>query len=128
MNIMAVVGLGLVGTVLAIVIKQYRPEFGVYISLITGILILAGLLAVIRPVIDTIYDLAGAVQLSDIYGEVLLKSVAVCYIVQLASDTCRDAGETAIAGKLETGGRIAIILLSLPLFRSIANVVIQLMG
>jgi stage III sporulation protein AD len=49
--------------------------------------------------------------------------LAVCYLTQLATDACKDAGETAIAGKLELAGKIAIVILSLPLFNSLVNLI-----
>lgn len=128
MNILAVVGLGLVAAVLAIILKQYKPEFGLYISLLAGILILVAALSAIRPVLDTVSELTEAGGVGGLYGEVLLKALAVCYISQLATDTCKDAGETAIAGKLEMAGKIAILVISLPLFKSLVDMIVQLMG
>ena len=128
MNILTVVGMGLTGALLGIVIKQYKPEFSVYISLTVGIIILAMLMGLISPVLDTITQLTEAVNLNDIYGKVLLKSLAVCYITQLASDCCSDAGERAIASKIEMAGKIAIVVISLPLFQSLVNVVTGLIS
>lgn len=128
MNILSIVGIGLVGALLGIILRQYKPEFSIYISLLVGIIILAVLISVISPVLDTIKELTDAVNLNDIYGKVLLKALAICYITQLASDCCADAGEKAIAGKLEMAGKIAIVVISLPLFQSLVNVVTGLIS
>lgn len=128
MNILSVVGLGLIGALLGIIIRQYKPEFSIYISLTVGIIILGVLIGLISPVLDTITELTDAVNLNDIYGSVLLKALAICYITQLASDCCSDAGEKAIASKLEMAGKIAIVVISLPLFQSLVNVVTGLIS
>ena len=128
MNILSVVGLGLTGALLGIIIRQYKPEFSIYISLTVGIIILGVLIGLISPVLDTITELTDAVNLNDIYGSVLLKALAICYITQLASDCCSDAGEKAIASKLEMAGKIAIVVISLPLFQSLVNVVTELIS
>ena len=128
MNILSVVGLGLTGALLGIIIRQYKPEFSIYVSLTVGIIILGALIGLISPVIDTITELTDAVNLNDIYGSVLLKALAICYITQLASDCCSDAGEKAIASKLEMAGKIAIVVISLPLFQSLVNVVTGLIS
>ncbi len=128
MNILSVVGLGLTGALLGIIIRQYKPEFSIYISLTVGIIILGVLIGLISPVLDTITELTDAVNLNDIYGSVLLKALAICYITQLASDCCSDAGEKAIASKLEMAGKIAIVVISLPLFQSLVNVVTGLIS
>ena len=38
-EVIKIVGIGLVALILIIIIKQYRPEFAIYISIISGIII-----------------------------------------------------------------------------------------
>jgi stage III sporulation protein AD len=128
MNIIAIVGVGLIAALLSIVLKQYKPEFGMYISLIAGVIILLAVIREITPVLDTIGELIDAVSLDAVYGAALLKALAICYITQLAGDTCRDSGETAIAGKIEMAGKIAIVLVSLPLFKGVVDIVTGLIN
>lgn len=123
MNIAALVGVGLVAAVLSIVIKQYKPELGIFISLLAGIIILSAILGVLKPAIDTILELVGMAGLDESYGNVLIKALAVCYVTQIAADSCRDAGEGAIAGKVEMAGKAAIIVISLPMFKALVNTV-----
>ena len=40
MEIIKIVGIGLIALIIIILLKQYRPEFAIYISILTGILIL----------------------------------------------------------------------------------------
>jgi len=123
MNITALVGLGLVAAVLSIILRQYKQEFGLYIPLIAGIIILTAVIAAMRPALDTVKNLMESAQMNGIYGQTLLKGLAVCYLTQLATDACKDAGETAIAGKLELSGKIAVVMLSLPLFNSLTEII-----
>ncbi len=48
------------------------------------------------------------------YGELMLKSLGVGLTVKVASDVCRDCGEEALAGGIETAGKLEILLLCLP--------------
>jgi stage III sporulation protein AD len=128
MNVFAIVGAGLIAAVISLILKQYKPEFGMYISLIAGIIILLAIVREITPVLDTIKELTGAADLDAPYGAALLKALAICYITQLAGDTCRDSGETAIAAKIEMGGRMAIVLVSLPLFKGVVDIVTGLIN
>lgn len=128
MNIFAFIGAGVIGAVLSVVIKQYRPEFSVYISLATGMIMLGALIIIIAPIIES------ALQLSELsdggfkYSELLLKSLAICYITQLASESCRDAGESSIATKIDFAGKCAILLLSTPLFTELVEIIKNLMA
>jgi len=123
MNITALIGLGLVAAVLSIILRQYKQEFGLYIPLIAGIIILTAVITAMRPVLDTVKNLMETTGMNNIYGQTLLKGLAVCYLTQLATDTCKDAGETAIAGKIELSGKIAVVVLSLPLFNNLVQLI-----
>ncbi len=126
MNIIAFVGAGVIGAVLCAVLKQYKPEFGIYISLITGIIILGAAVLALKPVLDTLEELAGYSGADGEYAAILIKSLAVCFITQLAAESCRDAGEGAIASKIEFAGKCAVVLTALPLFNALAGLVTEL--
>ncbi|MCL1788769.1 MAG: stage III sporulation AC/AD family protein [Oscillospiraceae bacterium] len=128
MNMIPLVAAGLIAAMVSLVLKQYKPEFGMYISLIASIIILLVIVRQITPVIDTIEELIHAVSIDAAYGAALLKALAICYITQLASDTCRDSGETAIAAKIEMGGKLAIVLVSLPLFKGVVDIITNLIN
>jgi stage III sporulation protein AD len=64
----------------------------------------------------------------DDYAGILLRALGVCFLTQIACDTCRDAGEAAIAVKLEIAGKIAVLAISLPLFRQVLGFVSTLLG
>lgn len=123
MNIIIIVSFGIISAVLSLVLKQYKPEYSMFISLAAGILIFISVIAAIEPIISYISELTENAGLSGIYAEVLLKSLAVCYLTQLACDCCRDAGETAIAGKIQIAGKVAVLLMALPIFKSITDIV-----
>lgn len=127
MNIIAFVGAGIIGAVLSVVLRQYKPEFSIYITLITGMLMLGAAVTAVKPVIETV---SGYLQIADpdtSYADVLIKSLAVCYITQMASDSCADAGEKSIAAKIELAGKFAIVLLALHVFDRLMEVIKQLL-
>lgn len=128
MNIIIIASVALIAAILSLILKQYKPEYSLFISISAGILIFLSVLAVTRPIMDFINSLTSQTGLSGVYAEVLIKSLAVCYITQLASDCCTDAGETAIAGKLQIAGKVAILLIALPMFQSLTELVTELIN
>lgn len=40
MDIIKIIGIGLVGVIIIILLKQYKPEFAIYVSILVGVLIL----------------------------------------------------------------------------------------
>lgn len=126
MNIIIIVSVALIAAVLSIVLKQYKPEYSLFISIAAGILIFISVFSVIEPILSYINELTDKAGLEGIYGEVLIKALAICYITQLACDCCKDAGENAIAGKLQMAGKIAILLSAIPMFKSLTDIVTEL--
>jgi stage III sporulation protein AD len=128
MNLISLVAVGIIAAVLSIILKQYKPEFGIYISLTAGIIILSYVMLAIKPVLAEVTALTRITGVNSVYGEILLKGLAICYITSLAGDTCKDAGESAIASKIELAGKIAIIVIALPMFKSLTDIIKNLIG
>ncbi len=127
MKIAAIIGIALIAMILCVLLKGYRPEYSVFLSLTAGILILLMALDALTPMMGTLSRL---IELSGQGREafsILLKALGVCFITQLASDACRDAGEGAIASKVELAGKVVILLLAMPLFEQIIGVATSLM-
>lgn len=123
MNIIAITGLGITAAALSAVIRKYNGEYSLFISLAASLLILGAVITALSPLLDLINELTEASGADGGYIAVLLKALAVCYITQLASDCCRDSGESAVAGKIEFAGKIAVLLIAVPLFESILGIV-----
>jgi len=128
MDITAVAGLGILGAVLCVIVRQYKPEMALGISSACGVLILIAVITMLKPSITAISELTSAAGLDSGYAAILMKALAVCYITQLSADCCRDAGETAIASKIELAGRAAVLAVSLPVFASLAELVTKLIS
>ncbi len=128
MDITAVTGLGILSAVLCVIVRQYKPEMAMWVNIACGVLIFGAVISMISPSVGAIASLTEAAGLDDGYARILLKALAVCYITQLAADCCRDAGESAIASKIELAGKAAIAAISLPVFASLAELVTGLIS
>ncbi len=126
MDITAIAGLGILSAVLCIIVRQYKPEMALGISTACGVLILIAVITMLAPSVEAITELTDSAGLDESYAAILLKALAVCYITQLSADCCRDAGESAIATKIELAGKGAIVVISLPVFASLAELVTNL--
>jgi Stage III sporulation protein AC/AD protein family. len=128
MNIVGIAAIAVVAAVLAAMIKRYHQEYAIVISIAAGIIILLEIFANIPPAVRQINALISATGLSADYLIILFKSLGICFLTQFAADSCRDAGESALSSQVELAGKIAIVVLSLPLFESIAKTAIGLIG
>ena len=73
-------------------------------------------------------DLLRAAALPGEYAVILFKALGICWLAQFAADSCRDAGESALASKVELAGKTAVLLTTLPLFSAVAELVTELAG
>ncbi len=114
--------------VLCIIVRQYKPEMALGISTACGVVILIAVISLLKPSVAAISELSSAAGINGEQTAVLLKALAICYITQLSADCCRDAGESAIAAKIELAGRAAVIAVSLPVFAALAELVTKLIS
>lgn len=128
MDVFAIIGIGMIAAVLAVVLRQYRPEFAILISLAAGIIILLRVADDIVPIIEQVQVIIAKTALPGEYVQILFKALGICFLTQIACDTCKDAGESAIAAKIEIAGKVAVLVVSLPLFSQVLNVVYSLIG
>lgn len=126
MNIYAIIGAGIAAAAISTVLRQYNREYGLYISIGVSVLIFSAVLGALQPVFSLINRLSELSGTSSEYINILIKSLAICYITQIGSDCCRDCGENAIASRIDFAGKISLLLLSLPLFEKILDIVKEL--
>ncbi|HEY9061225.1 MAG TPA: stage III sporulation protein AD [Pseudobacteroides sp.] len=127
MEIIQIVGLGIIATVFIVLLKSLRPEIAMLVSIITGVaifIIVAGKLSSIVGVLNGIADRAG-VDMA--YLSTLLKIIGIAYIVEFGAEICKDAGESAIASKIELAGKVAIIFLAVPIITALLDLIIKVM-
>ncbi|WP_101911737.1 SpoIIIAC/SpoIIIAD family protein [Marasmitruncus massiliensis] len=128
MNMVTIVGIAVLAAAFSVVLKQKNPEYALALSLAAGVLMLGMIIAEARPLFDRMHSLLDASGTKAAYVQILFKSLGLCFITQIACDACRDLGETAIATKVEAAGKIAVLLVSLPLFEEILRIAGQLIG
>lgn len=127
MGIAGIAAIAIVGAVISVLLKQYKPEYAVFVRLASGLLIMTLIIAKISDGINGIKELFSYSGETEYFG-IMLKALGICLIAQLAADTCRDAGESALASKVELAGKVTVLCLSLPMFSYIAGLIAEVIG
>lgn len=123
-----VVGMLLSAAMLAVVLRTRRPELAMCLSLGAGVLVLLTLLRQAGTLFGSVRGLLEVGGISSEYLKAVLKGAGICMITQLTADTCRDAGETALAGKAELAGRLLLLAVAIPLFEDVLQLVTALIN
>ena len=127
MDLIKILGIGLIALLLIIIIRQYKPEFTVYISLVAGILILVCILPKISAILDMLNSLVSNASINSSFLVLLLKITGIAFLTEFAVSICRDAGESAIATKMDMGGKVVIISMSIPILAGLLETVTKIL-
>jgi len=122
MSIFALCGCAVVVCILIITVKQHRPDIALVLALAAGVVLFTYIIIDMNQVITEIYELLAG--LSDYSDEIriIVKSLGVCIVTQLAADVCRDSGQITVASRVELGGKVAVLLLLIPLFGNVLDI------
>ncbi len=127
MDMLHLAGIAVTVAAFALLLRQARKEYALLLGLITGVLVFGYILTKAAPVFTEINHLTVQAKIDSKYVSALVKSMGICFVTELAADTCRDAGETAVAGKMEMAGKFAVLLVALPLFSQVAELAVGLL-
>jgi len=125
-EILQIVGLGLTVTFLAVLVRQRRPEFALYLSITVGAVIFIMMLGKIGAIFTVLKDLAAKANINMVYMGTVLKIVGIAYIAEFGAQICRDAGEGAVASKIEFAAKVLVMVLAIPIIIAILDSLIKL--
>lgn len=117
MDILKIIGIGFTTLVITIVLKEYRKEYAIYSTLIGGAIILFVSMDTLKVIVDFIKDLSIQGYNYE-FINLLLKITGIAILTEYAVNICKDSGENSIANKIDFGGKIIIISLSIPVISS----------
>lgn len=127
MEIVKVIGVGLTALILIIILKQYKPEFAIYASLIAGAIILFMVMGKLTGVINMLTNLTNKIGVGSSFLKILLKITGIAILTEFAVSICKDSGENAIASKIDLGGKIIIISISIPIITALLELIINIL-
>lgn len=127
MDIIKIIGVGLISLIIIIIVRQYKPEFTLYVSLLAGALILIFIMDKIGGIIDLLTSLANKTAINNQFLLLLIKITGIAFLTEFAVSLCKDSGENAIANKVDMGGKVIIVSISIPIISSLLETVIEIL-
>ena len=127
MEIVKIIGVGITALVIIIILKQYKPEFAIYVSLAVGALILLMAMDKLSAIINLLTNITKKTNMNGEFLSILLKITGISILTEYAVSICRDSGETAIASKVDLGGKIIIISMSIPIITALLELLIKIL-
>lgn len=122
MNIVQICGFALLGVIMVLVLRSFRPEYATVAGIVAGILLLATTFTPLVSILDSVTAIAEDTGFS-VYSSVILKSMGIGILAQTTADVCRDSGVSMLAAKVEFAAKIMILLLCVPILETLMSLI-----
>ena len=123
MQIVKVIGVGLIGALVAGILRQEKSELYIFAVIAGGALILIVILSSLTEVIAQFGMLVGKSGVDESLFAGVLKIIGVGYITEYASALCNDYGVSSIANKLQLAGKVTVFFITMPILSNLVEVI-----
>lgn len=127
MEIIKIIGIALIALIIIIMLKQYRPEYTIFISILTGALILFLVMDKLTGIVNLIQSIQYKYSINMKFVSLLIKITGIAFLSEFAVSICKDSGESAIASKIELGSKIIVISMSIPIISSLLEIILKIL-
>lgn len=127
MDIIKIIGIGFIAVIIIILIKQYRPEFAIYVSIGAGILIFSIIAGKFSGIIEVLKSFTNKTSINNEFLTLLIKITGIAILTEFAVSICKDSGESAIASKVDLSGKVIIMSMSIPIMSSLLETIISIL-
>ena len=128
MSALKIAGFAIAASAAALTVRSYKPELGMQIGVATGLMLLLYALGEVGGVFAELSEYVEGFGIPAEYIAAVLKVTGIVYLVQFAAETCRDSGEGAIAAKTELAGRVMILVVCLPVIKTVFELISTVAG
>lgn len=127
LDIVKILGIAFIALIIILLLKQYKPEFVLYASLAAGVLILLLVLDRLTGIIQMLTNLSNKAGINNEFLKILIKITGIAFLTEFGVSICKDAGESAIASKVDMGGKVLIISISIPIMTTLLDTIIKIL-
>lgn len=118
---------GIISVIFILILKPKNAQLALILSLVTSILIFLFITPYLTSLFSFFKEFSNYMDSKTLYLDVVIKIICVTYICEIASSICSDSKEEAIATKIELGGKVIIMVLSLPIISEILKTVVTIL-
>lgn len=126
MEIVQVVGLGLLTMVLIVIIRENRPEIAIQITIAGSVIIILLVITQVVSVVQAITDISVGAGMNLIYLQSLMRIIGIAYIAEFGAQVCRDAGAGSIASKIDFAAKVIILVIAIPIVLAVIESIMLL--
>lgn len=128
MDIYKIVAISIVAVLLITILKSVKKDdFALIVTIITAVILFTLVLVKLESITSLLESLVQKSGINKEYLTLLLKVTGISYVIELATNICKDAGNSAIASKVEMLGKISIVVLTIPILTTVISTVLNIL-
>ncbi|WP_317367169.1 stage III sporulation protein AD [uncultured Tyzzerella sp.] len=127
MDIFKICIIAIISVIIILTIKPQMANISVLISIVSGVIIFMMVIPILEEVISSVLDIVSMLDIGMEHIGIILKIIGISYICEFSSQICIDAGESAIASKIELAGKVLIMFISIPVITRLLSLITSLM-
>jgi stage III sporulation protein AD len=124
--LLQLLGISIITSLIALLLNQVNPIFSRLLVLVVGGWIVIVALQPFAAIIQFIVEMANVTSVNAAYLTLLLKMIGIAYVTQFGGQLIRDAGQEALAQKVEFVAKIIILYLALPIVKHLFQLISSL--
>lgn len=117
----------LTALILVIFLKRTNKEFAFILTFAAALILFSIVISDFFDVVNRIYTISSGIENLNSYINLMVKILGITLITQFIIDLCKDSGENALATQTEIASKIVILIMVMPLFEAVMNVVAGLL-
>ncbi len=126
-SMIKIVMIAIVSVIFILVLKPQNSHLSLILTLLTSVILFLFITPFLEEVVSLVKSFQTYIDFKNLYLDVVLKIICVSYICEIGVDLCKDAGISSIATKIEMGGKVLIMILSLPIIQEVLKTVITIL-
>ena len=108
------------------VLKSINSPMSRIVTLAASLSVFFGVISNLNPIVDFILSLSKKANIDYSHIKIILKCIGISIIGEYTVQLCKDNGESALSSGAELICKTSILLISLPMYTDILNMILKL--
>ena len=127
MEIVQIMSIGIIATILSLTVGKQNSTWSFYIRLATSLIIMFFIISQLVGVLSIASHLGERASINTPYLNIIFKIIGISYVSEFGGQLCSDAGEGAIASKIEFAGKVMILATSAPVILALMDLITNML-
>ena len=123
MELVRIIGVGLVTAIAALLLKGTKPELAFAVTIAGAVIVLIFSLDLLAATFGIFAEIGEKTGIDSALIRIIIKIVAIGYLVEFAAGVVEDFGSKSIADKLIFAWKVVIFSVSVPVIRTMVSLI-----